>query len=375
MTIRPAGSIRALAVTAVLAAACGSVAAPATGSASSPSASAATVAGTPSPNSTPASNQCPPPSNRCLAVVSLRGTNPYVVRDITSIVHPITVSTFGTIPPPQFVSGTELSYADETGLFRMPLEGSPKTRVDKSTQGVAAIAWSPSGSTVAYLATTSAGLALHLQSASQDRVVAGSIPALPVVGCESQFCGDTWDFGLSYSPDGASISLVESIANVNSFRLWSSDGKLLISSDSEARSMSAWSGHSFYFPGPKGVDMWREGITTSFLPAVSWIRPNASPAGGQIVYQTNDAQGWAHTLVVDTATRKVRELKKARSGPVFLTSRYIWYKGQRSCVASDYCPPGWTVVASGKTYIYDLVDGTETESIITAVYDVWPHAA
>jgi hypothetical protein len=367
--------IRLLALTAVLAAACGSAPAPATGNAAVPSASPSTAALTPSPTSTPAANPCPPPTSRCLAVVSLRGTNPYVVRDITSIIHPTSVSTFGTIPPPQFVSGTELSYADETGLFRMPLAGSPKTRVDSSTQGVAAAAWSPGGSTVAYLATTSSGLALHLKVAGQDRVLAGSIPALPVVGCESQFCGDTWDFRLSYSPDGAYISLVESIANVNAFRLWSSDGKLLVSSDSASRSMSVWSDHSFYFLGGKGVDMWREGITTSFLPGVNWIRPNASPAGGQIVYATNDAQGWAHTFVVDTATRKVRELKKARSGAVFLTSRYVWYKGQRSCVTSDYCPPGWTVVASGKTYIYDLVDGTETESIITAVYDVWPHAA
>ena len=364
-----------LAVTTLMAAACGSSPAPATAHAPSPSASPSTVFVTPGPTSVPATNPCPPPSNRCLAVVSLRGTNPYIARNVTDISHPKTIGTFATIPPPQIISGTELAYDDETGLFRMPLAGSPKTRVDKATQGVTAFAWSPSGTTVAYLATTTSGMALHLQSAGQDRVLTGSIPALPVVGCESQFCGDTWDFRLSYSPDGASISLVESIANVNSFRLWSSDGKLLISSDSGARSMSAWSGHSFYFPGAKGVDMWREGITTSFLPGVNWIRPNASPAGGQIVYQTNDGQGWAHTFVVDTATRKVRELKKARSGPVFLTSRYIWYKGQRSCVASDYCPPGWTVVASGKTYIYDLVDGTETESIITAVYDVWPHAA
>jgi hypothetical protein len=28
---------------------------------------------------------------------------------------------------------------------------------------------------------------------------------------------------------------------------------------------------------------------------------------------------------------------------------------------------------TGKTYIYDLQTGTETESRITAVYDVWPH--
>ncbi len=328
-----------------------------------------------SPTPTPAFNPCPPPSNRCLAVVGLRGTNPWVVRDVTSITHAKTVSTFMTSPP-EFVSGTELAYAGEGGLFRMPLSGSPQTLVSKSGQSVGLFAWSPTGSTVAYLVHTSSGAALHLLSAGHDRAVAGSIPNVPATGCESEFCGETWDLRLSYSPDGAYISLVESIANANAFRLWSSDGRLLISSDSWSRSMSIWSGHALYFPGAKGgIDMWRDGITSSFLPGVNWIRPNASSAGGQIVYETKDAQGWAHTFVVDTATRTVRELKKARSGPAFLTSRYIFYSGQRACVKSDYCPSGWTVVRSGKTYIYDLNTGTETDSVITQVFDVWPHPA
>lgn len=358
-----------LAITTLLAAACGSTPAPRTANAPSPSASPSSA------TATPATNPCPPPSNRCLAVVALRGVNPWVLRDITSISHAKTISTFMTAPP-QFVSGTELSYADETGLFRMPLVGSPKTLVSKSGQSVSLFSWSPSGSAVAYLAQNGSGLALHLQAGGQDRAIAGSIPALPVTGCESQFCsGINWDIRLSYSPDGAYISLVEAIAGVSTFRLWSSDGKLLVSSDSGARSMSTWSGHTFYFPGANGVDTWRDGITSSFLPGVIWIRPHASPAGGQIVYATKDAQGWAHTFVVDTATRKVRELKKARSNPAFLTSRYIWYRGERACVATDHCPSGWTVVANGKSYIYDLNDGMETESVIEQLFDVWPQAA
>ena len=61
---------------------------------------------------------------------------------------------------------------------------------------------------------------------------------------------------------------------------------------------------------------------------------------------------------------------------MFLTSRYIWYEGERACVAADVCgsAPGGHPL-NGKTYIYDLQTGTETESIITGVADVWPHAA
>jgi len=61
---------------------------------------------------------------------------------------------------------------------------------------------------------------------------------------------------------------------------------------------------------------------------------------------------------------------------VFLTSRYIWYEGERACVAADVCgsAPGGHPL-NGKTYIYDLQTGTETESIITGVADVWPQPA
>jgi hypothetical protein len=185
---------------------------------------------------------------------------------------------------------------------------------------------------------------------------------------------DSADFGLSFSPDGSTISLVDSILSVSTFRLWSSTGKVLNASDSQGRSMSAWSGSSLYFEG-KGVQVWRGGVTSSYLPGVFWIRPKASPAGGQIVYSTRDAQGWHHSFVVDLATKQVRELKKGRSDPTYLTSRYVWYSGERLCVASDQCPSGWTVVSSGRTYIYDLQTGIESESIITAVLDIWPHAA
>ena len=122
--------------------------------------------------------------------------------------------------------------------------------------------------------------------------------------------------------------------------------------------------------------MWRAGNTSIFLPGVVWIRPHASPAGGQVVYLSRDADGWGHISVVDTTTRVARELKAQRSEPAFLTSRYIWYQGERDCVPADVCgthPPFHP--ASGKTYVYDLQDGTETESVITEVLDVWPHAA
>lgn len=321
------------------------------------------------------------PSSRSLALVNLRGSSQLLVRDITDISHPTTLSTPGSLQQPQFVSATDLSSIDHVDgqdgnrLMRMPLAGSPKSLVANC---IVVFAWSPDGTAAAYVAdvtdyTTYSASELHLVTDGQNRLVS-SMPYL-LGGCETQTCADSSDVRLSYSPDGRFISLVQSFGGPN-FRLWTSDGKLLKSNEPHlSYRMSTWSGTSLYFVDATGVVAWRDGAVSSFLPGVFWLRPKGSPAGGQIVYAARDRDGWAHTYVVDTSTGKVRELNKARAEPAFLSSRYIWYAGERACVATDQCDPSLPVIASGKAYIYDLQDGTETESIITSVYDVWPHAA
>src|SRR6266566_4031368 len=166
--------IRVLAVTAVLASACGS--APAVGNA--PSASPSSPATTATPTATPT-----PTATTSLALVTLRGSNQLVVRDITDIAHPKTVGKLGPIPPPvgygpslegasgQFVSATELSnvggptddnYGIPTSLFRAPLSGSPRNTVVKGSQGVMVFAWNPSGTAVVYLTSTFEATTVHL---------------------------------------------------------------------------------------------------------------------------------------------------------------------------------------------------------------------
>ena len=363
MRTRPAGWLRLIAVTALMAAACGSSNTPATGRATSPS-----------PTNLPSSPS--PTSTRSLAVVTLRGSSAYVVRDLTDINHPKTVSTFGAGIAPIFVNATEISYAVDSNLFRAPLAGSPKTLV--TSQGAAGT-WSPDGSAVVYTIYTSPEKGtVHQRNAGQDQVL-GSVPGGGGGGCESVAgcaIANLLDFRLLYSPDGTHISLVTTGFSGSSFRVWSSSGTLLKSSDAYGPTMSVWSGASLYFRDLKGVEVWRDGVVSPLLPGVLWIKPQGSPAGGQIVYTARDSGGWGHIYVVETTTRQVREIKSHRSNAVFLTSRYIWYQGERACVAADACgaTPPWHP-GSGKTYIYDLQDGTETESVITSVSDVWPHAA
>jgi Tol biopolymer transport system component len=213
---------------------------------------------------------------------------------------------------------------------------------------------------------------LHLVSGGKDRIVS-SMPGLPSpgFGCESQGCADGWDFHLTYSPDGRFITWAQSVTDV--FRMWTAGG-VDVTPSTPFVNMSVWSGASFYFLDSKDVKVWRNGVVSTFLPGVVWIRPKASPGGGQIVYETRDTSGVSRTYVVDASTAAVRQLGGAyRADPAFLTARFVWYQGERLCKLNE-CLPG-SAIPTGKTYIYDLQTGAETESVITSVSDVWPHPA
>jgi hypothetical protein len=136
--------------------------------------------------------------------------------------------------------------------------------------------------------------------------------------------------------------------------------------------MGVWSGTDFFYRDPQGVQRWREGAVKQFLPGVGWLHPWASPVGGQIVYSVRGSDGLSRVSVVDTSTGQTRQLSsQPRSWPIFLTPRYVWYRGERLCQPDDsICIKP---IPTGKTYIYDLQSGTEWESVITTIADVWPH--
>ncbi len=356
--------LQAFAVAALLATGCASTGAPTGGATTSPTGPGSSAEPTPTPY---------------LALVTLRGSSSYVVRDLTDIAHPNTVGNLGGVSSPVFVSGSEVSYSvpgsTYDSLYRAPLTGSPKTLV---TNAGGAGTWSPNGNAVLFTTSVSPEKrTVHQLRVGADQIL-GSVPGGGMGGCStiaSCQIPNFLDFRLLYSPDGNVISLVTTGFGMSAFRLWSADGKLLTSSDAQGLTFSEWSGTGLYFRDG-GVKVWRDGVVSPFLQGVAWVKPRASPTGGQIVYTARGAGGWSHIFLVDTTSGKVRELKSARTDAVFLTSRHIWYEGERACVTADICgsaPAGHPL--SGKTYIYDLQTGIETESIITGVADVWPHAA
>src|SRR3989442_953706 len=141
MPWRARGWIQLVAATALVAAACGANNGPATANhapQTSPSPTG-TVA------SSPSSGSMCDPSHHCLAMVTLRGSDQLVIRDLTDIAHPKTIGTAGRAfqllgygpalegAGGQFVSSSEISYlggqthpyyALPNTLFRRPISGS-----------------------------------------------------------------------------------------------------------------------------------------------------------------------------------------------------------------------------------------------------------
>jgi hypothetical protein len=246
-----------------------------------------------------------------------------------------------------------------------------------------AFAWNPSGTAAAYVTDLAdgPGSQLHLIANGRNQVAA-VMPSVPWgVDCSGN-CADFADSRLLYSQNGSYVSLVQNWGGPI-LRIWTSEGKLLKSVDgggiaaSKLPTMSVWSGNTLYYRDSKGVEAWTAGVEKTVLPGVSWIRPTASAVGGSIVYEVRDAAGTPNVFLLDTATGTAGLLAGSRSEPAFLTGRYIWWREERPCRSSDSYPCGsvFTSVQTGRTFVYDLQDQTETESLIDAVFDVWPHPA
>jgi hypothetical protein len=330
------------------------------------------------------------PSDRTLALVTLSGSDQVVVRDITDINHPSTIATLSlTIAggpsiveshQPTFVNANEVAF-DDNGLRRIRIAGSPALQAPVVCPAPLRFAWSRDGRSLTYLAgvveTTQGSETLrlewHLISGGSDRVI-GTAPGWRL-GVD--FGGwDVYDYRVAFSPDGNYLSLVENFVGAADFQVRRMDGTLVTQIKSTGSwaadpTMSVWSGSTLYFRDSKGVEAWKDGTVTPFLPGVAWIRPTASPTGGQITYAVRGTDGLPHVYLVDTGTRKVVQLTNtAAADPVFLSSGYVWYVGLQ------LCNPGCgydNLQLTGKTYIYDLQARTEVQSRITAVFDVWPH--
>ena len=121
------------------------------------------------------------PAGHQLALVTLRGVQGIVVRDVTDLTHPVTRCGFSGGSNFRFVSSTRVSYIVTTGslgspggLYLVDLTTSTTSLVRAWSSGGYAswvYAWSPDGQKLSYLGSDASGLKWHVLSAAGDKTL------------------------------------------------------------------------------------------------------------------------------------------------------------------------------------------------------------
>jgi hypothetical protein len=314
------------------------------------------------------------PTSRSLAIVWLHGSATPVVRDLTDITHPFTAADLAYTDDPGiyrnpavFVGGSDVSWLALAGyLYRADTATGSRELV---TQCAYTVGWSADGTAAFYISGAAYRIAeLHRVAGGLDTVID---PNLGQIGyCDSEWCASQW---IAYSPDGRYVAVSQSPGP--GLSLWTADGRRVQGSVPPSGTEPVWSGDGLYYSDAAGVEVWRGGSPTPVLPGVKWQEPHGSPGGGQIVYSLPDASGMPSVYMLDTLTGKTRRLAPNAGSPIFLTPRFVWFEGFKTCAPPLSCVYGPIPLAMGPSYIYDLQAGTATLSVIDGVSDVWPHAA
>jgi hypothetical protein len=110
------------------------------------------------------------------------------------------------------------------------------------------------------------------------------------------------------------------------------------------------------------------------VPGLAWTHPWPSADGLRIVYTAADGTGNHHAgylRLTDSPVAGNVLSFQPRADAAFLNSTLAWYAEESPC-SQVSCGVGGPAL-TGRTFLRDLVTGTERASIITSVLDSWPH--
>lgn len=232
-------------------------------------------------------------------------------------------------------------------------------------------AWSPDRGFLAYVASDSNSVALHLLSGGGDRVVAtlGAVPGRGVNPNED-------DSYLAFSPDGAYFALVQTFTGSgDQLQVRRTiDGTLAFSL--AKGTMATWgsTGSKLYYrmPSSSVVQVWDSsaGVSQAFGQQLSWIRPRAAAGADDLAFTVRDSAGTPHVWHYGNGGHSGGQLPNVRSSPVWLNSTTFFYLEEVAC--SPNCGPGPAWQPDGKTFTFDTAAQAETSSRIIVVYGAWP---
>ena len=359
-----------------------------------------TVSPTPSPTDSPSPSappspiqvpawaalhaSCPGQPAAAEAVLQLQGSSTPVLADVTDAKTPKTLCGIsGGNFQPELVTQTMVSWyatqgspsASGTSVIAVLDLFNGASTVAASWSGGGFMdglhAWSPDRGFLAYVASDSSAVSLHLLSGGGDRVVA-TMGAVPGRG----FNPNDDDSYLAFSPDGAYFALVQTFTSSgDQLQVRRTiDGSLAFSL---ARgTMATWgsTGSRLYYrmPSSSVVQVWDStaGVAQAFGQQASWIRPRADAGDDNLAFTVRDSAGTPHVWVYGHGGRSGGQLPNVRSAPTWLNSTTFFYVEEAACSPNCGAGPAWQ--PDGKTFTYDIAAQAETGSKISQVYGAWP---
>lgn len=365
-----------------------------------PTAATATPSG-PSPFPSPTSGGPTPPAPatvKCsspiaefatLALVTLRNTKGVIVRDISNVSKPVSRCVISGAGANffRFVNVNHISYtvtsAEGTGaLYLVDLPGQRTSLVRAWTNEGSlywVYAWSADGTTLTYLSSNGDKVAWHLLSAAGD-VTLSNLGSIPGRGVDA----NNDDAMVGFSADGKYVALEQTFTTAAGapgqppFQIVRvSDHKLVYSRADGTMATWARRGATLYYRTKAGVESWDPTTGTKIVTfqGFRWIHPWPSADGKRIAYVDVDNVGYHYPGYVQLSDgQAIRVRSRPATGAAFLNSRLMWYAEEAACSGPTACGLGEPKL-TGRTYIYDVVARTESVSIISALFDSWPHTA
>jgi hypothetical protein len=326
--------------------------------------------------STPASQE---------AVLQLQGSSNPVLADVSNPKAPRSLCGIsGAAVSPQLVTQTMISWSATQGS-----PGKPGTSVIAFLDlfnGATALAatwtgggfldglhaWSPDRGFLAYVASDSTAVNLHVLSGGGDRVIA-TLGPVPGRG----FNPNEDDAYLAFSPDGAYLAFVQTFTSSgDQLQVRRTiDGSVAFSL--ARATMASWgsTGSKLYFrpPGSGLVQVWdsAKGVSQAFGQQLTWIKPRAAVGSDTtLAFTVRDSVGTPHTWLYTHDGRSGGQLPNVRSSPSWLNATTFFYVEEAACGSKCGVGPAWQ--PDGRTFTFDTADSTEAASKIVQVFGSWP---
>ena len=359
---------------------------------------------TPTPTPTPAASPSPLPSPVAVpawaaihascagspaaneALLVMQGSSNPVLADVADAKNPRTLCSLtvtGNTAQPQLVTQSMISWSATQGnpttagtsvIAALDMFSGTST-IAASWQGGSLLdglhAWSPDRGFLAYVASDSSAVSLHLLSGGGDRVVTtmGAVPGRGVNPNED-------DSYLAFSPDGGYFALVQTFT--------SSGDQLQVRRTTDGSSvfslpkgtMASWGSNGsrlFYRqPGSTMVQSWDSsaGVSQAFGQQLAWIKPRADAGDDNLAFTVRDSAGQPHVWLYGHGGRSGGQLPGARSSPVWINSTSFLYLEEAACTTNCGIGPAWQ--PDLKTFTVDTALQSETASRIAQVYGAWP---